>query len=135
MPFGKGLRGIPETPKGIGVEIALWAKNYVRKPKKSSMDGHAEAELCTRELAWLDFATSMDGLAQVHGWTFRSAWFRFCHCMDGVKNAIRTPYFPAKWENPQQPRKKRFPNRTDDMGTEKDYTMAKLRHHRRRPVR
>lgn len=70
----------------IGVEIALWAKNYVRKPKKSSMDGHAEAEPCTRERAWLDVATSMDGLAQVHGWTFRSAWFRFRRCMDGLKN-------------------------------------------------
>ena len=86
MPFGKGLRGIPETPKGIGVENALWAKNYVRKQKKSSMDGHAEAEPCTRERAWLDFATSMDGLAQVHGWTFRSAWLRFRRSMDGLKN-------------------------------------------------
>ena len=70
----------------FGVENALWAKNYVRKPKKSSMDGHAEAEPCTRERAWLDFATSMDGLAQVHGWTSRSAWFRFRRCMDGLKN-------------------------------------------------
>ena len=48
------------------------------------MDGSAETEPCTRELAWFHSATSMDGLAQVHGWTFRSAWFRFRHCMDGL---------------------------------------------------
>ena len=48
------------------------------------MDGHAEAEPCTRERAWFRSATSMDGLAQVHGWTFRSAWFRFRRCMDGL---------------------------------------------------
>ena len=48
------------------------------------MDGNAEAEPCTRELAWFHSATCMDGLAQVHGWTFRSAWLRFRRCMDGL---------------------------------------------------
>ena len=57
-----------ETPKGIGVEIALWAKTHVRKLKKVSMDGYA------RQLAWLDFATCMVQLSEVHGSAFVVAW-------------------------------------------------------------
>ena len=45
-----------------GGEIALCAKIHVRKLKKSSMDGNAQAETCTRKLAWFRSATCMDGL-------------------------------------------------------------------------
>ena len=69
--------------------MALCAKIHVKKLKKSSMDGNAQAEPCTRKLAWFRLATSMDGRAQVHGWTFRSAWFRFRRCMDGLENRNR----------------------------------------------
>ena len=74
-----------ETPKGIGVEIALWAKTHVRKLKKVSMDGNARAEPCTRESAWFRSATCMVGLRNLHGSALRSAWFSFCRCMDGLK--------------------------------------------------
>ena len=53
------------------------------------MDGNAQAEPCTRKLAWFRSATCMVGLTQVHGWTFRSAWFRFRRCMDGLENRNR----------------------------------------------
>ena len=80
-----------ETPKGIGVAIALWAKTHVRKLKKVSMDGNARAEPCTRESAWFRSATCMVGLAQVHGSARRSAWLRFRRCMVGLsKRGLRT---------------------------------------------
>ena len=63
-----------ETPKGIGVAIALWAKTHVRKLKKVSMDGNVRAEPCTRKLAWLDSTTCMVPLAEVHGSAFVVAW-------------------------------------------------------------
>ena len=72
---------------------------YVRKSKKYSMDGNAEAEPCTRKLAWFRSATCMVGLRNLHGSARRSAWFDFSKCMvplpalhGWTKNA--TPYGP-----------------------------------------
>ena len=74
--------------RDIGVEIALWARIHVRRPKKYSMDGDARAEPCTRKLAWFSSATCMVGLRNLHGSARRSAWFRFQRCMVGLKKAL-----------------------------------------------
>ena len=71
---------------------------YARKSKKYSMDGNAQAEPCTRKLAWFRSATCMVGLHNLHGSARRSAWFSFRRCMvglkkpaSGIKNHARYP--------------------------------------------
>ena len=45
------------------------------------MDGNAQAEPCTRKLAWFRSATCMVGLRNLHGSARRSAWLDFPKCM------------------------------------------------------
>ena len=57
---------------------------YARKSKKFSMDGNAEAEPCTRKLAWFSSETCMVGLRNLHGSTRQLAWLDFATCMVGL---------------------------------------------------
>ena len=53
------------------------------------MDGNAQAQPCTRKLAWFRSATCMVGLRNLHGSARRSAWFRFQRCMVGLKRLFQ----------------------------------------------
>ena len=84
--FGNVTKPTLRQYRYIGVDFRVCAKIHVKKMKKFSMDGNAQAEPCTRKSAWFRSATCMVGLRNLHGSARRSAWFRFRRCMNGLKN-------------------------------------------------
>ena len=108
MPFGKGLGGIPETPKGIGVGFGVAAKSMSESRRKfqwmeTRKRNHARANLhgSTRQLAWMDSRKCMVGLSEVHGCASGVAWMDFQSAIWAPKRHTQHPA-PPKSQPPRQ---------------------------------